>query len=146
RTTGDVRAADPIMEKGHPERFFREVALVYEGDECLIWPYARSDAGYAHGWVDGALHNIHRLVCEVVNGPPPTPDHQAAHNCGNGDLGCVAKGHLQWKTPVENSADMLIHGTRERGDQRYNAKLNAEQARVIFVMKGNVPQKTLADL
>jgi DNA-binding CsgD family transcriptional regulator len=55
---------------------------------------------------------VTRLVCAHFHGPPPTPFHQAAHSCNRGGFGCVAHGHLSWKTPSENAADQLIHGTR----------------------------------
>ncbi|WP_292637037.1 hypothetical protein [Mesorhizobium sp.] len=60
---------------------------------------------------DGKCRRVSRLVCEEVHGPPPSPDHEAAHSCDNGDLGCATKRHLSWKTPKENTADKF----KERG-------------------------------
>jgi hypothetical protein len=45
--------------RGAATRFYYEVALTYEGDECLIWPYANV-RGYAQLVVDGRTQ---RLVC-----------------------------------------------------------------------------------
>src|SRR5690606_17630383 len=65
------------------------------------------------------------------NGPPPTSRHEAAHLCGNGAGGCVSGAHLAWKTPKENIADQLVHGTRPRGEKRGNAKLTEADVREI---------------
>jgi hypothetical protein len=79
-----------------------------------------------------------------VNGPPPTPEHEAAHSCGKGHEGCIAPGHLEWKTPAENTADRLVHGTHSRGERSYWAKLTEADVREILAMKGIIPQRKLA--
>jgi len=56
---------------------------------------------------------ISRLVCETFHGPPPTGEHQAAHNDGDPSNNCA--GNLRWATRAENMADCLIHGTRAQG-------------------------------
>lgn len=125
------RHGDPLgMAKGKAQRFYREVVLTYEGDECLIWPFATSK-GYGRMRRDGRMLTVSRVVCEEVNGPPPTPAHDAAHSCGRGHLACVTKRHLSWKTSAGNKADMLLHGTHNRGDHHYGAKLTDEQVREI---------------
>lgn len=96
---------------GEALRFYREVVLPYDGDECLVWPYATKFDGYGMLWLAGRPHIVSRLVCEDANGPAPTPKHDAAHSCGQGRLGCVAKRHLSWKTRLENVADSIAHGT-----------------------------------
>ena len=124
------RHGDPLAggtSKGDAERFYRETVLNYEGDECLIWPFARLPSGYAK-MNEG---NVHRKLCEEVHGEPPSPEHEAAHSCGNGKLGCVTKGHLSWKTHLENEADKLAHGTRLSGERHWNAKLTDEQIATI---------------
>lgn len=116
---------------GEPERFFEEVVLAYEGDDCLTWPYAKSSKGYAHMRHEGETRLVSRLVCERVHGPAPTSDHEAAHSCGRGDQACVTKGHLSWKTPVGNWADRHDHGTDNRGVTNGRAKLTPENVREI---------------
>lgn len=132
------RAAD-----GEPQEFYRDVVLQYEGDECLIWPYGRSK-GYGQMSVDGKPVIVSRLVCQEENGPPPTPKHQAAHSCGKGNLGCVARKHLRWATHTENMEDKLLHGTQRRGEMNHYAKLTDEQAREILSLRGEVPKAVLA--
>lgn len=111
------RHGDPTAgrtEVGEPERYIREVALTHGGGDCLIWPYSRKTDGAAQINLGGRSVIVARMVCEEVNGPPPTPAHQAAHSCGKGHLGCITPQHLRWATQVENEADKLIHGTHNR--------------------------------
>lgn len=125
---------------GEPERYFREVVLAYEGDDCLCWPYSWAGRGY--GTLNGQY--VHRLVCEYVNGEPPTPEHEAAHSCGKGHLACVTKGHLSWKTHIGNMADTIEHGTRSRGERNSVAKLTEADVRKILSLKGSAPQREIA--
>lgn len=86
----------------------------YAGDDCLIWPFFR-DPYYGRGRIgsfDGnqSVQWAHRVMCEIVHGPPPTPPHQAAHECGKGHEGCVNPRHLSWKTQSGNAMDRLRHG------------------------------------
>lgn len=111
--------------------FFHDVVLTYDGDDCLAWPYAQDGKGYGYLWVDSSLKYVHRLVCEFVNGPPPSGGYEAAHDCGKGHLACVTKRHLFWKTRAENRDDMLVHGTVAKGEKVGTAKLTEEQAAMI---------------
>lgn len=87
-------------------KYYREVVLPYDGTDCLIWPFSCDRNGYAKAWVDGKCCIVSRMLCEDVNGPPPSPEYHAAHACHQGAYGCVTKGHLEWQTPQENLADM----------------------------------------
>lgn len=113
RKYGDPRGGP--TEAREPARWLAEVALPYSGDECLIWPFARQKDGYPVISHEGRAYGAHRRLCELVNGPPPTPQHQAAHGCGKGHLGCITNRHLRWATPAENCADKVIHGTNRPG-------------------------------
>ena len=96
----------------------------FSGEECLIWPYSKA-RGYGYCHIGGKYSSVSRYMCEARNGGPPTPDHEAAHLCGKGHIGCVNPNHLTWKTSAENKADQLAHGTRQRGEKRPNSKLTA---------------------
>lgn len=140
---------DPLAgktEKGLPRKFYEDVALIYDGDECLIWPYSKSSSGYAKLQEDGRPKTVSRMVCEEANGPPPTERHQASHSCGNGHLGCVTKSHLSWKTPKENNADKLIHGTHNGGSRHNMAKLSDSQVAEVIAIKGERPQTEIAKM
>lgn len=125
---------------GEAKRYFEKFVLPYEGDDCHTWPYCRDRNGYAI-LKDGF---VHRLVCEAANGPPPTPEHHAAHSCGNGSEGCVTKGHVFWKTRSENEADKLVHGTSNRGRRHGMAKLTEDDVRAIRALHGELPQTAIA--
>lgn len=129
------RHGDPIGGRiawGEAMRYFREEVLPYVGEDCLFWPYKAGGNGYGQLRDGDKMRLVHRMVCERVNGPSPTPEHEAAHSCGNGHLGCVAPGHLSWKTPAENRADKLIHGTHNRGERNTQAKLTECDVREIL--------------
>ena len=120
---------------GVPEKFLASL-LSYTGDKCKFWPYAKNNRGYAQISRDamgrGKRYLVSRIICESVNGPAPTPTHQAAHSCGNGHLACVTPKHLRWATPVENAADMVRHGRSTRGVKCASAKLTEDQVAEVF--------------
>ena len=131
--------------RGDARRYFDEVVLPYDGKECLIWPFSTKNNGY-YGQIkyDGKMHSVHRLVCDLVHGAPPTPKHHAAHECGKGRAGCVNPNHISWKTAKENNADKLAHGTHNRGERHGQAKLTEEDVREILRLKGLEAQRSLA--
>jgi hypothetical protein len=138
------KSRESVTSRGEPMRWVHEVALRHIGDECLTWPFNRSGSVYGQIKVDGKKIPASRYVCTLVNGAPPTPGHYACHSCGKGHEGCVAPGHLNWKTPKENQADRLQHGTHTRGERNANAKITDDEARMILALKGAVPQMELA--
>lgn len=131
--------------KGEPLRFL-EAAIGHTGGECLTWPFARLSNGYASANIDGRTVIVSRYVTEQRRGSPPTSRHEAAHICGNGHLGCINPEHLVWKTPAENQADRVAHGTSNRGERQWNAKLTAEAVRSIRRVGGTLTQQDLADI
>lgn len=141
------RHGDPLAGRtpvGEPWKHLTEVVLPYTGNECLVWPYQRCTQGRGMIRLHGRNHVVSRRVCEQVNGPPPSSIHQAAHNCGNGHLGCVTPGHLEWKTPPENQSDRVTHGTDLRGVRHPMATLDEIRVREILSLKGVETQKTIA--
>lgn len=108
----------------------------HESDECLIWPFNRTDKGYAVVRYEGRVQSVSRIVCEKVHGPPPEEWYHAAHSCGNGHLGCISQRHLSWKTPVANSNDRLGHGTVPLGSKCGSAKLTESEVRLIRDLEG----------
>lgn len=141
------RHGDPHGGKtahGEPERYLREIVLCFEGKECLTWPYQRSGGGYGYVGKGSARLGAHRVVCEAYRGPPPSPRHEAAHSCGNGHLGCVNPRHLSWKTPSENQADRLAHGTMLRGSSHPGAQLTESAVQEIRALRGVVAGKEVA--
>ena len=129
---------------GEPERYFREVVLSFAGDECLIWPYHKVGNGYGALKRNGHHKQVHRLACEARHGPPPTPEHDAAHSCGKGHYGCCNPNHLRWATHTENCADRLTHGTHTRGERNGMAKLSEAEVLEIRALRGAMPQREIA--
>lgn len=144
RKHGD-HLAGASTPKGVPSRFLRAVVLTHTGDSCIDWPYARTGAGYGHMQQDGRDERIHYLVCEAIHGPPPTPDHDAAHSCGRGHEGCVSPAHLSWKTHAENGADMISHGTSPRGERHGQAKLTEGDVHQIRVLGNTLGHRKIAE-
>ena len=104
---GDAEAGG--TDWGAPEEFYQSVVATYEGDECLIWPFARNSQGYGHIRLNGSMVLVTRRVCEADHGEPTDGQSFALHSCGNGHLGCVNRQHLRWGSQVENMADMVKH-------------------------------------
>lgn len=138
------------LAKGHASQgahasFIKDIALPFDGDDCLPWPYCRSSMGYAitdrrgHG-----TDSVPRILCIAVNGKPPTPKHQAAHNCGKGHKGCVNPRHLRWATPQENQIDRIKHGTHNRGTRQGRSKLTEADVRAIRSMAGEASHASIA--
>lgn len=118
----------------------------HEGGHCLIWPFFRDDQGYARVAVEGKPRQASRFMCTLVHGPAPSEKHQAAHSCGNGHGGCVHPKHVWWKTPIENMADAVRHGTARFGSGRIRHKLTLEQVSEIRALKGVMTQSELGSL
>ena len=76
----------------------------YQGDDCLPWPFS-FDVRVGRGRVlyEGECEWAHRVMCRLAKGEPPTPKHQAAHNCGNGHRRCINPNRLEWKTNSRTS-------------------------------------------
>lgn len=145
RKYGDPMAGSTPWGATH--KFYYEVVLPYDGYQCLIWPFARNANGYAlfHGHeLNTAVAS--RAVCFDIFGPPPTPEHQAAHSCGKGHEGCVSPKHLSWKTPSDNQMDRVDHGTSTRGSNHGLSKLTADDVRKIRSLRGRMKQQQIAEM
>lgn len=103
------------------------VALPYQHDACLIWPFGRLRDGYGTLGREGKNLRAHRYICTLVYGEPPTPEHHAAHSCGRGHDGCVSPNHLRWATPSENFKE---------GQKHLRRKLTVDQVIEIRGLKG----------
>lgn len=141
------RHGDPLggaPGRGHA-RAFMESAFSYEGNDCLIWPYCKVHNGYGCINISGRKYIVSRLVCAEVNGPPPTPGHEAAHSCGNGHLGCVNPRHLRWASRAENMQEMVDQGRSCRGERHARSKLSKADVISIKAMLGKVSQSEIAE-
>lgn len=115
----------------------------HTGQDCLTWPFKANIDGYGMVMVNRKNWMAHRLMCELAHGLPPTPKHQAAHECGNGNKGCVNPRHLSWKTQHENQQDRWKHGTQNVGQR---GKLTYAERVAIRAMRGEKTQAELAKI
>jgi hypothetical protein len=139
------RYGDPLFvkkamsERGTPMKWLLEHRL-YDGKECLTWPFAKFPDGRAHMRAGKPT----RIMCELRNGLPPTTIHEAAHSCGNGHKACVNPTHLYWATSAENAQDRETHGTVSRGESHGGSKLTVEAVKRIREEAQHRPKKELA--
>lgn len=131
-----------LSPKGDAQDFL-SIAVSYDGDDCLLWPFGRDRDGYGTAWNGKKTTMAHAIICERVHGEP-TDGQQVAHSCGRGRDGCVSPRHLRWATPVENSADRARHGTTARGERGGTAKLSEESVLAIRAISG-IPQQAIAE-
>jgi len=103
----------------------------YSENHCLIWPFHRMENGYGQVYDGVKLQVASRFMCSVAHGNPHNDQLQAAHSCGNGNLGCVNPKHLSWKTPSENETDKFQHGTKHHGETAPQAVLTESDVRAI---------------
>lgn len=118
----------------------------HAGEDCLIWPFRRTPAGYARYTRGRTGTTASREMCRLAHGESPTPMHQAAHSCGKGDKGCVNPQHLRWATPAENNADKAAHGTVLRGEDNPVATLTEVDVRAIRALSGRISQDKIGQM
>jgi hypothetical protein len=115
----------------------------YDGEDCLIWPFGKCNGyGVLGSPAIRSVRYAHRVMCELVNGPCPGENYEAAHECGNGKLGCVHPLHVKWKTKSENQQDRMKHGTQATGKR---SKISYAEAEEIRSLKGQMTQQEIAD-
>jgi hypothetical protein len=117
--------------------------IFFEDAECLIFPFTRDDQGYGQVGINRKVFKANRIMCELVNGPAPTPKHIAAHSCGKGRDGCVHPKHLSWKTQSQNQLDRREDGTKNVWGPY--GKTTPEQRAEIRSLAGQFTQKQLAE-
>ena len=109
-------------------------------DECLEWPFSKSNGyGQCNDYL-GVGKGAHRNMCFLAHGKPPTPKHHAAHSCRS--KSCVAPRHLSWKTVKENAEDRLRDGTLYLTKPK--TKLTEADVQVIRKLRGVVSGYALA--
>lgn len=127
----------------------------HSGDECLMWPFPLGHKGYGQLGLSGKVVSAHRMMCQLAHGAAPSPQHQAAHSCGNGFNGCVNPRHLSWKTPQENAADRKSHGRAGPGlgpyrfvrhEVEYIRKLKGKRTAIELAAQYNVSSRSIENI
>jgi hypothetical protein len=116
--------------------------------ETILKPARVGSGGYlaVSLWIARSqlVARVSRLVLLAFVGPPPSPECQAAH--GNGDKDDNRLVNLRWATPMQNSADQVMHGTDPVGERNPAARISAMQADEIrrVYQQGGIKQVELA--
>ena len=106
--SGNFKSGHILAEQEEPKSKYPQVGLTRNGKQ--YW------------------RRVHVLVCTSFRGPKPFDGAQIRHL--DGVRSNCTLDNLVWGTRLENTADMVIHGLRARGDRHhYNAKLTVQQAR-----------------
>lgn len=139
------RHGDPLTINGTPpgstSKWLREVALKWNSDDCLPYPFATGSHGYGEARIDGEVVCAHVFVCESVHGTKPSPDHEVAHDCKMKI--CVNGLHLRWDTRLGNMRDKFRDGTIVRGEEHPIAKLDEKS--VLAIRTDTRPQPQIAE-
>lgn len=141
RRHGDVSVVK--KEPGAAQRWLAD-HVAHSGEACLTWPFAKNPTGYGVVELRGRQTSVQFAMCTLAHGPAPSPDHQAAHSCGNGRKACANPRHLRWATRAENAADQLDHGTRARGERQGSSKLTEADVRNIRARAKTELQRDIA--
>jgi hypothetical protein len=105
---------DPLAPRPEtrPVRWLR-AAIADATDECVIYPFGLSQAGYGKIKWNGRTLGAHRVALELAAGPCPADKQVAAHSCRS--KACVNPNHLRWATHQENHLDKWRDGTMPTG-------------------------------
>jgi hypothetical protein len=74
---------DPLAGRtgwGEVRTWIETIAIPYEGDGCLLFPFARNDDGYARIRVDGQSVAAHAYVLSKTFGPKTDKQHECCHS------------------------------------------------------------------
>ena len=106
--------------------------------ECLEWGGGKIESGYGCISVGPRSYSVHRLAWILLKGPIPKGK-LVCHSCDN--RVCWEPSHLFLGDPKDNVMDMMAKG-------RYinvAYKLDVEQVREIYLLKGKEAPKVTAD-
>lgn len=117
----------------------------YNGRGCLTWPFSTAN-GYGNLGYMGEVLYAHRVMCQLVHGNAPSPQHEVAHSCGRGHLRCIDPRHVSWKTKSENMLDSTQHGTHRRNPYGQRGKLKPSEVRRIRALRGKLTQQEIGDM
>jgi hypothetical protein len=92
----------------------------------------RHKSGHLYIVLDGHQYQVHRLVLTTFD-RKPVDGEECRHLDGNPRNNHI--DNLAWGTRSENIGDKLRHGTHNRGERHYCAKLSDEQARAAIMLR-----------
>ena len=116
----------------------RRTASTYPAGYTLKGDRTRNGYRRVQMMRDGITHRVHvnRLVAEAFHGAPPSDQHQAAHL--NGQRSDDRAENLAWKTPSENHADKIVHGTWQGGEHHNQAIMSEDDVHRIMEARTSI--------
>jgi len=141
KVVGEHPKNEPRIKASKSHYAFTQM-LSADTDECVEWEFYTA-FGYPMITFKQTAFRVHRMVCEAINGPPPTAKHEAAHECGNSK--CCNWRHLSWKTHADNIADKFVHGTIPLGEKHHAAKLTEDDVRSIRRLRHEKTRRELTE-
>jgi len=119
--------------------FWNRMAILSD-DDCWLWKWGVSGAGYGQMRINGTMWFSHRLAYALVNGPIPAGllvCHQCDAHYAPGDTTyrrCSNPRHLFLGTKKDNAVDCVNKGRKALGEFHRSAKLNWVLVRQIRAM------------
>lgn len=104
---------------------------------CLLWTGGRNGDGYGVLTINDRKMLVHRLSWVAEHGETIGPDIVIRHTCDTRT--CLNPDHLLKGTHAENVADRVARGRSATETRNGRAKLNADQARAIFLDDRSAP-------
>lgn len=131
----------------HPHYDWLVTAVAnHKTDECLIWPFPVTAAGYGRLRINGRKFLAHRVAYFLRHGEYPMP--HGLHTCDNPP--CINPDHIYPGTPKENNRDMMARkrNRQPRGERQACAKLTDDAVRQIrnLYASGEFSQTSLATM
>jgi len=116
-------------EFGEHVEFVKNIDL--SSDECIIWPYRKTQKGYGQITKSTGFGRAHRYSYSVHVGKIPKGMH-VLHTCDQRD--CINPNHLWIGTHSENMQDMLKKGRghKARGEKQGSSKFKTWQVEHII--------------
>jgi len=128
--------------KPKSQMYIEDVALKWKSDNCLRWPFQINKKNYAIVSVLRKSKYVHRMICEITHGKPPSVNSKAWHTCGNKE--CVNPKHIKWIEPGE-AVRTRKKRAEKTGEDHHNSKLSNIDALEIYKQKNQISAAHLAD-
>lgn len=129
-------------------------------EECWPWAGTIDPKGYGRISINNRSRSATHISLEIADKPRPDDKPFALHRCDNPP--CVNPAHLWWGTAGDNAKDAFEKGRNTRradpdyspgirtlpawaGENNKRARLTAEDAAEIRLLRGKVRQRELAE-
>lgn len=119
------------LMKGHSDYAINQAGIVLSNRQGKRWRQLKvcyDQEGYVHVRIKQDKRPLHRLIAlQYIPNTHNKP--QVAHIDGNKLNNAIS--NLRWSTQQENIADRERHGTTQKGERHYRAKLNPAKVSVM---------------